>query len=201
MFWAELVKFWLHPGHHDRLLGNLQMLLSCRVLLSLLIVLELNLLINPIVKTKMVEELSEERGLLNTQSLRNPLNHNIMLDSKELNSFLSLTKNIDTLRNTKSVGESTSNCCVFENRDVSVFDPEKDEIIRNLDLKKIIHPSPSQSSSIDHLFSQELENSNSPLSDVFNALSSKRNSMVYDLSQSLTSPLAFSTLFSSRNWA
>ena len=106
-----------------------------------------------------------------------------MLDSKELNSFLSLTKNIDALCNTKSVGETTSNCCVFENRDVSVFDPETDEIIRNLDLKKIIHPSPSQSSSIDHLFSQELENSNSPLSDVFNALSSKRNSMVYDLNQ------------------
>ena len=95
MFWAELVKFWLHPDHHGSLLGNLQMLLSCRVLLSLLIVLELNLLINPIVKTKMVEELSEERGLLNTQSLKNPLNHNILLDSKELNSFLSLTKNID----------------------------------------------------------------------------------------------------------
>ena len=152
MFSAELVKFWLHPGHHGRLLENLQMLLSCRVLLSLLIVLELNLLINPIVKAKMVEELSEERGLLNTQSLRNPLNHNILLDSKELNMYLSLTKNIDALRDTKSVGESTSNYCVFENRDVSVFDPERDEIIRNLDLKKIIHPSPSQSSSIDHLF-------------------------------------------------
>ena len=183
MFWAELVKFWLHPGLHGRLLGNLQMLLSCRVLLSLLIVLELNLLINPIVKAKMVEELSEERGLSNIQSLKNPLNYNILLDSKELNSFLSLTKNIDALRDTKSIGESTSNCCVFENRDVLVVDPETDEIIRNLDLKKIIHPSPSQSSSIDHLFSQELENSNSPLSDVFNALSSKRNSMVYDLNQ------------------
>ena len=89
---------------------------------SLSIVLELNLLINPIVKANMVEELSEGRGLLNTQSLKNPLNHNILLDSKELNSFLSLTKNIDALSNTKSVGESTSNCCVFENRDVSVFD-------------------------------------------------------------------------------
>ena len=131
----------------------------------------------------MVEELPEGKGWLNTQSPKNPLNPNILLDSKELNSFLSFTKNIDALRNTKSVGESTSNCCVFENHDVSVFDPETDEIIRNLDLKKIIHPSPSQSSSTDHLFSQELENSNSPLSDVFNALSSKRNSMVYDLNQ------------------
>ena len=85
--------------------------------------------------------------------------------------------------NTKSVGESTSNCCVFENRDISVFDPETDEMIRNLDLKKIIYPSPSQSSSIDHLFLQELENSNSPLSDIFNALSSKKNSMIDDVNQ------------------
>ena len=183
MFWAELVRFWLHLGHHGHLLGNPQMLLSCKVLLSLSIVLELNLLINPIVKVKMVEKLSAGREWLNTQSLKNLLNRNLVLDSKELNSFLSVTKNIDALRDSKSLGESTSDCCVSENRDVSVFDPETDEIIRNLDLKKIIHPSPSQSSSIDHLFSQELENSNSPLSDIFSALSTKKNSMIYDVNQ------------------
>ena len=183
MLWAELVRFWLHLDHHGRLLVNPQMLLSCKVLLSLSIVLELNLLINPVVKVKMVKELSKGREWLNTQSLKNLLNHNLVLDSKELNSFLSVTKNIDALCNTKSVGESTSNCCVSKNRDVSVFDPETDEIICNLDLKKVIHPSPSQSSPTDHLFSQELENSNSPLSDIFNALSSKRNSIIYDVNQ------------------
>ena len=74
------------------------MLLRCKVLLSLLIVLELNLLISPIVKVKMVEKLSEGREWLNTQSLKNLLNRNLVLDPKELNSFLSVTKNIDALR-------------------------------------------------------------------------------------------------------
>ena len=99
------------------------------------------------------------------------------------NSFLSVSKNTDALHDPKSLGESTSNCCVSEDRDVSVFDPETDEIIRNLDLKKVIHPSPSQCSSIDRLFSQELENSNSPLSDIFNVLSTKKDSIFYDVNQ------------------
>ena len=80
------------------------------------------------------------------------------------------------------MGECTSNSCVSEKREVSLFDPEKD-IIRNLDLKKVIHPSPSQGSSISHLFAQESEESNSPLSDVFNALSAQKNSIVYDSKQ------------------
>ena len=99
----------------------------------------------------MAEKLSEGREWLSTQRLKNLLNRNLVLDSKELNSFLSVTKNIDALRDSKSLGESTSYCCVSENRDVSIFDPETDEMIRNLDLKKVIHPSPSQSSSTDHL--------------------------------------------------
>ena len=64
-----------------------------------------------------------------------------------------------------------------------LYDPETDEIIRNLDLKRVIHPSPSQGSSIDRLFSQELEDSNSPLSDVFNMLSSHKYSIIYDSNQ------------------
>ena len=52
-----------------------------------------------------------------------------------------------------------------------------------MDLKKVIHPSLSQGSSIDRLFSQELENSNSPRSDIFNVLSTKKNSIVYDVNQ------------------
>ena len=50
-------------------------------------------------------------------------------------------------------------------------------------MKKIIHPSPSQGSSINHLFAQELEESNSPLSDVFNALSAQNKSIIYDSKQ------------------
>ena len=114
---------------------------------------------------------------------KNLLNHNFVLDSKELNSFLSVTKNIDALCDSKFLAESTLNCCVCENCDVSGFDPETDEIIRNLDLKNVMHPSPSQSSYTDHLFLKELENSNSPLPDIFNTLSSERNSMIYDVNQ------------------
>ena len=83
------------------------------------------------------------------------LNRNLVLDSKELSSFLSVSKNNDALRDSKSQGESTSNCCVSEDRDAFLFDPETDEIIRSLNLKKVIHPSPSQGSSTDRLFSQE----------------------------------------------
>ena len=194
MFWAELVKFWLHPGHHGHLLGNLQMPLSCRVLVSLLIVLELNLLINPIVKAKMVEELSEGRGWLNTQSLKNLLNHNILLDSNQLNSFLSVTKNIDTLHNTKSVGESTSNSCVFENRDVSVFHPETDEIIRNLDLKRLfilLHP---RVLPLTTCFRKNWE-IRTLLCQMYSMFClQKRIQWFAMLTKRLTSPLAFSTL-------
>ena len=52
-----------------------------------------------------------------------------------------------------------------------------------MDLKRVIHPSPSQGSSIDRLFLQELEDSNSPLSDIFNLLASQKNSILYDPNQ------------------
>ena len=81
------------------------------------------------------------------------------------------------------MGECTSNSCVSEKRKVLLFDPETDDIIRNLDVKKVIHPSPSQGSSISHLFAQELEESNSQLSDVFNVLSAQKNSIIYDSKQ------------------
>ena len=75
MFCLELVRFWLPPGRHGRSSENLQMLLNFKVLLSLLIALELNLLISHTVKVKIVEELSEEKGfhdMQNQKSLLNP---------------------------------------------------------------------------------------------------------------------------------
>ena len=81
------------------------------------------------------------------------------------------------------MGECTSNSYVSEKREVLLFDPETDDIIRNLDVKKVIHLSPSQGSSISHLFAQELEESNLPLSDVFNVLSAQKNSIIYDSKQ------------------
>ena len=184
MFWFELVKFWPRLGHHGLLSKDLRMLLNYRVLLSLLIALELSLHISHIAKVQMGKGSFEGKGLSSTPShLKNLLNRNLSLSNKELQSFLNCSKNVDALRNTKSVGECTSNSCVSEKREVLLFDPETDDIIRNLDVKKVIHPSPSHSSSISHLFAQELEESNSPLSDVFNALSAQKNSVIYDSKQ------------------
>ena len=90
------------------------------------------------------------------QNLKSLLNLNLALDSKAIQSYLNFLKDIGALRDTKSVGECSSNSCVQENREDLLYDPETDEIIRNLDLNSVIHPSPSQGSSIDHLFSQEL---------------------------------------------
>ena len=118
-----------------------------------------------------------------TQNLKNLLNLNLNLDSKAIQSYLNFSKDIDALRDPKSVGECSFNSCVQENREDLLYDPETDEIIRNLDLKRIIHPSPSQGSSVDRLFSQELEDSSSPLSDIFNLLASQKNSIIYDLDQ------------------
>ena len=81
------------------------------------------------------------------------------------------------------MGECTSNSSVSEKREVLLFDPETDNIIHNMDVKIVIHSFSSQGSSINHLFAQELEESNSPLSDVFNALSAQKNSVIYDLNQ------------------
>ena len=119
----------------------------------------------------------------NTQNLKSLLNINLALDSKAIQSYLNFSKDIDALCDTKSVGECSSNSCFQENHEDLLYDSETDEIIRNLDLKSVIHPSPSQGSSIDRLFSQELENSNSPLSDVFNMLSSHKDSIIYDSNQ------------------
>ena len=184
MFWFELVKFWPRLGHHGPLSKDLQMLLNYRVLLSLLTTLELSLHISHIAKVQMAKDSFEGKELLNIPSHpKNLLNRDLSLSSVDIQSFLNCSKNIDALRNTKSVGESTSNSCVSVKREVLLFDPETDDIIRNLDVKKVIHPSPSQGSSINHLFAQELEESNSPLSDVFNALSAQKKSIIYDSKQ------------------
>ena len=176
MFWFELAKFWPHLGHRGPLSKDLRTLLNYRVLLSLLIALELSLHISHIAKVQMAKDSFEGKGLSSTPShLKNLLSRNLSLGN-----FLNCSKNIDALRNTKSVGECTSNSCVSEKREVLLFDPETDDTIRNLDVKKVIHPSPSQGFSISHLFAQELEESNSPLSDVFNALSAQKNSIIYD---------------------
>ena len=184
MFWFELVKFWLHLGHHGPLSKDLRMLLNYRVLLSLLIAPELSLHISHIGKVQMAKGSLKGKGLSNIPShLKNLLNRDLSLSNVEIQSFLNCSKNIDALRITKSVGESTSNSCVSVKREVLLFDPETDDIICNLDVKKIIYPSPSQGSSINHLFAQELEESNSPLSDVFNALSAQKKSIIYDSTQ------------------
>ena len=128
-------------------------------------------------KAKMAEKSFEERGLSNTPNqLKSLLNHNLSLNSKKIQSFLNCSKDIDALRNTKSVSECTSNSCVSEKGANLLFDKETDEIIRNLDVKNVVHPSPSQGYSINRPFAQELEDSNSPL--MFYLL--KRNSIVYN---------------------
>ena len=167
MFWLGLVKFWLLPGHHGPLLESQPMPPSYKVWLSLWIVLKLSLFISHTDKVKMARELSTENVWSSTQNLKSLLNLDLALDSKAIQSYLNFSKDIDDLRDTKSVGECSSNSCVQENRDDLQYDPETDEIIRNLDFKRVIHPSTSQGSSIDRLFSEELEDSNSPLSDVF----------------------------------
>ena len=58
-----------------------------------------------------------------------------------------------------------------------------DEIIRNLELSDVVNPSPSQGSNMEGLFSQELEDLDSSLSDKFNSISSQTDSIVYDTSQ------------------
>ena len=90
---------------------------------------------------------------------------------------------------------------VSEKREVLLFDPETDDIIRSLDVKKVIHPSPSQGSSISHLFAQELEESNSPLSDVFNVLSAQKNSIIYDSKQKFDFTAGILNHPSSNSWA
>ena len=133
----------------------------------------------------MAKDLFEGKGLSSIPShLKNLLKHNLSLSDDEIQSFLICSKNIDALRNTKYVGESTSNSCVSEKKEVWLSDPNVlDDMIPNLDMKTVIHPSPSQGSSINHLFAQELEESNSPLSFVFNALSAQKNSIIYDSKQ------------------
>ena len=132
MFCLEPMRFWPPPGRHGRSSENLQMLLNCKVLPSMLIALELNLLISHTVKVKMVEELSGKRDLLGTQSQKSLLTHDFCLNSQEIQSYLNLSKDIDALRDSQSLGECTSNSCFSQEREDLLFDPEMDEIIRNL---------------------------------------------------------------------
>ena len=84
---------------------------SLKNLISLLIALDLSLLINLTVKVKMVKKLLGERELLSTQSKKRLLNSNLFLNFKEIQSYLSFSKDIDVLHNSKSVGQCTSNSC------------------------------------------------------------------------------------------
>ena len=52
-----------------------------------------------------------------TQNLKSLLNLNLALDSKAIQLYLNFSKDIDALRDTKSVGECSSNSCVQENRE------------------------------------------------------------------------------------
>ena len=74
----------------------------------------------------MVENLFKERGLLSTQSLRNLLNHNLFLNSKVIQSYLSFSKDIDAICNFKSTGESTSDYFVAQECEDLLFDPDTD---------------------------------------------------------------------------
>ena len=174
MFWLGLVKFRLLPGHHGPSLQSQPMPPSYKVWLSLWIPLKLSLFISHTDKVKMAGGLSAENGWSSTKNLKNLLNLNLNLDSEAIQSYLNFSKDIDALPDTKSIGECSFNSCVQENHEDLLYDPETDEIIRNLDLKRIIHPSPSQGPYIDCLFSEELEDSNSPLSDIFNLLASQK---------------------------
>ena len=155
----------------------------------MLIALELSLHISHIAKVQMAKDLFKGKRLSSIPShLKNLLNHNLSLSNDEIKSVLNCSNNIDALRNTKSVGESTSNSCVSKKREILLFDPKTDDIIHNLDVKNVVHPSPSQGSSINQLFAQELEDSNSPLSDVFNALSAQKNFIIYDSTTGILKP-------------
>ena len=72
-----------------------------------------------------------EKDWSDTQNLKSLLNLNLALDSKAIQSYLNFSKDIDALRDTKSVGECSSNSCVQENREDLLYDPETDEIIQN----------------------------------------------------------------------
>ena len=128
MFWLGLVKFCLLPGHHGPSLESQPMPPSYKVWLSLWIVLKLSLFISHTDKVKMAGELSTENVWSSTQNLKSRLNLDLALDSKAVQSYLNFSKDIDDLRDTKSVGECSSNSCVQENRDDLQYDPETDEI-------------------------------------------------------------------------
>ena len=87
MFWVELVKFWLLPGHHGALLESQPMLPSYNVWLSLWIFLKLSLLIRHTDKVKMAGGLFIEKVRSNTQYLKSLLNLNLALDSKAIQSY------------------------------------------------------------------------------------------------------------------
>ena len=114
---------------------------------------------------------------------KNLLIHELCLNSKETQSHLNSSKDTDVLRDSQSLGECTSNSCVSQEREDNLFDPEMDEIIRNLDLNDVVNRSSAQGSNNDRLFSQEFEDLNSPLSDIFNSISSQKDSIAYDTSQ------------------
>ena len=67
-------------------------------------------------KTMDVSRVSDLWLCSSTQNLKNLLNLNLALDSKAIQSSLNFSKDIDALRDTKSVGECSSNSCVQENR-------------------------------------------------------------------------------------
>ena len=72
---------------------------------------------------------SADNGWSSTQNLKHLLNLNLALDSKAIQSYLNFSKDIDALRDTKSVGECSFNSCLQENCEDLLYDPETDEII------------------------------------------------------------------------
>ena len=69
-----------------------------------------------------------------------------MLNYEEIQSYLNLSKDIDVLRDSQFLGESTSNSRVSQEHEDPLFDPEMDKIIRNLDLKDAVNRYSTQGS-------------------------------------------------------
>lgn len=109
---------------------------------------------------------------------------NLTLSEAESKSFFNLSQDLDELRASQTSAECTEYDCVFEDRNLDYFDPEMDLILENLDLEEFENSSsPSQNSNIEHLFDQEFEDIDSPLSDLFASISTKSDNFEYNLDQ------------------
>ncbi len=102
-------------------------------------------------------QLTEKTEMFHMERLNN-FKLDLLLTDFEIKKALYCSQDLEELRFSQTSGESTQNTTTSEDRDDPFFDEEMNLIMSNLNLNELDKPPSCQSSNIEYLLHDELDN-------------------------------------------